>query len=45
MLGAGESEIDYDSVSRLAHAMDDVVVAEIESWQAVFGGKHITVPV
>jgi hypothetical protein len=45
LLGAGESEIDYDSVSRLAHAMDDVVVAEIESWQAVFGGKHITVPV
>jgi len=45
MLAGDDAEIDYDSVSRLAHAMDDVVVDEIESWQAVFGGKHITVPV
>jgi hypothetical protein len=25
--------------------MDDVVVREIESWQSVFGGKQVTVPV
>lgn len=37
--------IDYDRVSDLAHATDDIVVSEIESWQSVFGGKHITVPV
>lgn len=28
-----------------ARAADAAVVAEIESWQAVFAGKHFTVPV
>lgn len=37
--------LDYGSVSDLAHAADEVVVSEIESWQAVFAGKHFTVPV
>ena len=32
-------------VTELAHAADDIVFAEIENWQAVFGGKHIAVPV
>ena len=45
LLGAPESEITYARVSGLAHAIDDIVVDEIENWQAVFGGKHITVPV
>ncbi|GAC1403796.1 MAG: hypothetical protein NVSMB69_00820 [Novosphingobium sp.] len=35
----------YAQVTELAHAADDIVVSEIESWQAVFGGKHFTVPV
>lgn len=39
------SAIDYARVSDLAHAIDDIVVDEIESWQAVFAGKHVTVPV
>lgn len=37
--------INYGEVADLVHATDDVVVAEIESWQAVFAGKHISVPV
>jgi hypothetical protein len=37
--------VDYRAVSDLAHAADDIVVAEIENWQAVFGGKHVTAPV
>ena len=37
--------IDYGRVSDPAHTIDDIVVSEIENWQAVFGGKHITVPV
>lgn len=37
--------LDYGRVADLVHATDDVVVSEIESWQAVFGGKHVTVPV
>lgn len=45
LLTAPESAIDYARVSELAHAADDIVVDEIENWQAVFGGKHITVPV
>lgn len=42
---APDGAIDYGRVAELAHAADDIVVAEIENWQAVFGGKHITVPV
>ncbi len=45
LLAAPEEMLDYDRVSDLAHATDDIVVSEIESWQSVFGGKHITVPV
>ncbi|HEX4848761.1 MAG TPA: hypothetical protein VFV30_11495 [Novosphingobium sp.] len=42
---APDHGLTYAQVSELVHAADDAVVAEIESWQAVFGGKHITVPV
>ena len=45
LLSASDKELDYRRVTELIHAADDVVVAEIENWQAVFGGKHITVPV
>jgi hypothetical protein len=45
LLAAPDSEITYARVSGLAHVIDDIVVDEIENWQAVFGGKHITVPV
>ncbi|WP_026090770.1 DUF4231 domain-containing protein [Sandarakinorhabdus sp. AAP62] len=42
---APDHALDYGALSDLAHAADDVVVSEIESWQAVFAGKHFTVPV
>lgn len=46
VLLSGESvDPGYGQVSELAHAMDEIVVSEIENWQAVFGGKHIAVPV
>jgi hypothetical protein len=45
LLAAPDAELDYGRVADLAHAMDEVVVSEIESWQAVFGGKNVTVPV
>lgn len=45
LLAAPDTALDYGRVTELIHAADDVVVAEIENWQAVFGGKHITVPV
>lgn len=45
LLAAPEGALDYGRAADLAHATDDVVVSEIESWQAVFGGKQVTVPV
>jgi hypothetical protein len=45
LLEAPDGQLDYAAVSELAHTVDDIVVAEIENWQAVFGGKHITAPV
>lgn len=45
LLTAPDAALDYRRATELMHAADDVVVAEIENWQAVFGGKHITVPV
>ncbi|MCP5395139.1 MAG: hypothetical protein H6918_00115 [Sphingomonadaceae bacterium] len=45
LLSAENNCLTYGEASELAHAADAVVVSEIESWQSVFGGKHITVPV
>ena len=45
LLRAPDDRLDYGAVSELAHAIDDIVIEEIENWQAVFGGKHISVPV
>ncbi len=45
LAAAPDAELTYARVSDLAHAVDDVVITEIESWQAVFGAKHFTVPV
>ncbi len=45
LLAATDDHLDYARVSEIAHAADGIVVSEIENWQAVFGGKHIAVPV
>jgi hypothetical protein len=45
LLAAPEDELDYGRVADLARAVDETVVSEIEHWQDVFGGKHISVPV
>jgi hypothetical protein len=45
LIAAPEATLMYGSVADLAHAADDVVVSEIEGWQAVFAGKHFAVPV
>jgi hypothetical protein len=45
LLQAPDETLTYAAVAELAHATDDIVIGEIESWQAVFAGKHITVPV
>lgn len=45
LLESPESAIDYGQVADIAREVDGVVVGEIESWQAVFAGKHVAVPV
>ncbi|WP_238475259.1 hypothetical protein [Sphingomonas cavernae] len=44
LLSAPDSALDYACVAELVHATDAIVVAEIESWQSVFGGKQISIP-
>ncbi len=43
--GAPEGTLRFALVADLAHAVDDIVVTEIENWQSVFGNKQIAVPV
>lgn len=45
LLMAPNEMLQFDQVAELAHAVDDIVIDEIENWQAVFGGKQISVPV
>jgi hypothetical protein len=45
VLEGAEGQLTFGHVADIAHAIDDIVVTEIESWQAVFAAKHITVPV
>lgn len=45
LLAAPDDELDYGHVANIARAVDEIVVSEIEHWQDVFGGKHISVPV
>lgn len=45
LLQVPDGELRYSQIADIAHAMDDIVVSEIENWQSVFGGKQIAVPV
>jgi hypothetical protein len=45
LLKAPHKSLCYAQVAELGHATDDIVISEIESWQAVFSGKHMSVPV
>ena len=40
-----EPALHYAQVASIAHTLDDIVVAEIESWQSVFAAKNMAVPV
>ncbi len=44
LLAAPPQALHYAQVAALAHGIDDIVVSEIENWQAVFGSKQIAVP-
>jgi hypothetical protein len=44
LLTGADSALCYDAAADLIHAVDEAVVDEIESWQAVFGAKHLALP-
>lgn len=44
LLSGAEIWLTYAAVSDLIHALDEAVVEEIASWQAVFGAKHLALP-
>lgn len=45
LLEAPDEALDLSRALELSEATDEAVISEIENWQAVFGGKHISVPV
>lgn len=44
LLGAPAGAVTYDKVADIAHATDQIVFDEIQSWQSVFSSKILTVP-
>ncbi|MFY8048061.1 MAG: hypothetical protein ACOVNS_04515, partial [Erythrobacter sp.] len=44
LLSGAENAITYAAAADLIHALDEAVVDEIESWQSVFGAKHLSLP-
>ncbi|GAA4642949.1 hypothetical protein GCM10023115_09090 [Pontixanthobacter gangjinensis] len=45
LAAGGDGGISYRDYASLAHAMNDVVIEEIESWQSIFGTKKMAIPV
>ena len=45
LLNAPEGSLRYSQSAEMTHALDDIVVSEIENWQSVFDSKQIAVPV
>jgi hypothetical protein len=44
LLSGAETALTYAAAADLMHALDEAVVDEIESWQSVFGAKHLALP-
>ena len=44
LLGGDDAALTYAAAADLIHALDEAVVDEIESWQSVFGAKHLALP-
>jgi hypothetical protein len=45
LLDTPDTPISYAQAADLIREVDNVVVGEIEAWQAVFAGKNVTIPV
>ena len=44
LLSGDPLRLTYRAVSKVVQGVDEIVIAEIESWQAVFGAKHLALP-
>ncbi len=44
LLSGDPERLTYGAASELARTVEQIVVSEIESWQAVFGSKHLSLP-
>lgn len=44
LLSGAPAALTYAAAADLIHALDEAVVDEIASWQAVFGAKHLALP-
>lgn len=44
LLSGADAGLTYAAAADLMHALDEAVVDEIESWQSVFGAKHLALP-
>lgn len=44
LLSGSDEALTYAAAADLMHALDEAVVDEIESWQSVFGAKHLALP-
>lgn len=44
LLSGTPAALTYGAAADLIHALDEAVVEEIASWQAVFGAKHLALP-
>ncbi|MEO0058173.1 MAG: hypothetical protein RIT17_1646 [Pseudomonadota bacterium] len=44
LLSGADAALTYAAAADLMHALDEAVVDEIESWQSVFGAKHLALP-
>jgi hypothetical protein len=44
LLSGAPAGLTYAAAADLIHALDEAVVDEIASWQAVFGAKHLALP-
>ncbi len=44
LLASDPERLTYGAASELVRILEQIVVSEIEGWQAVFGSKHISLP-
>ena len=44
LLSGAPSALTYSAAADLIHTLDEAVVEELASWQAVFGAKHLALP-